>query len=69
MARPLRVQYRGGCYHVINRGNCREVVFKDGSDCELFLEKLMEFAELYEVVIYSYCLIPNHFLCGAPHKK
>lgn len=61
MARPLRVEYERACYHVISRGNHSEVVFKDGSDCELFLEKLVEFSELYEVVIHSYCLMPNHF--------
>ena len=62
MARPLRIEYEGACYHIINRGNRREVVFKDGGDCELFLDKLVEFAELYEVVIHAYCLMPNHFI-------
>ena len=61
MARPLRVEYKDACYHIINRGNRREVVFNDGSDCELFLEKLVDFSELYEVIIHSYCLMPNHF--------
>ena len=61
MSRPLRIQYEGACYHVISRGNRREVVFLENSDCELFLEKLVEFSEFYEVVIYSYCLMPNHF--------
>ena len=61
MSRPLRVKYENACYHVINRGNRREVVFQDDSDSELFLEKLIEFAALYDVIIYSYCLLPNHF--------
>ncbi len=61
MARPLRVEYEGACYHVVSRGNHREVVFEDTSDCELFLDKLVEFADIYAVVIYSYCLMPNHF--------
>lgn len=61
MARPLRVEYKDACYHIINRGNRCEVVFNDGSDCELFLEKLVEFSELYDVIIHSYCLMPNHF--------
>ena len=40
MARPL--QYAGACYHVINRGNRREVVFHDGGDGELFIEKYLK---------------------------
>lgn len=61
MARPLRVEYADACYHIINRGNRREVVFTDGNDCDLFLLKLIEFSELYDIVIYTYCLMPNHF--------
>ncbi len=61
MSRPLRVEYNMACYHIINRGNHREVVFKEDSDCVLFLEKLIEFSELYDVAIHSYCLMPNHF--------
>ena len=28
MARPLRVEYAGAYYHVINRGNNQEKIFK-----------------------------------------
>ncbi len=28
MARPLRVEYSGAFYHVINRGNNQEIKFK-----------------------------------------
>ena len=61
MARPLRIEYPNACYHVINRGNRLARVFADESDYELFLSKLAEYAKLYDVVIYSYCLMPNHF--------
>lgn len=61
MARPLRIQYEGACYHVINRGNRRETVFYNPDDCEIFIEKLAYFADIYEVTIYSYCIMPNHF--------
>lgn len=30
MARKLRVQYPGAIYHVMNRGDRREPIFKDG---------------------------------------
>ena len=46
MSRSLRIQYEGACYHVISRGNHREVVFSENSDCELFLEKFVEFFDI-----------------------
>jgi len=32
MARKLRVQYPGAIYHVMNRGDRREPIFKDDKD-------------------------------------
>lgn len=61
MARPLRIEYPGACYHIINRGNQRMQVFYDKSHYSLFLEKLVNFAEQYHVLIRCYCLMPNHF--------
>ena len=61
MARPLRIEYAGACYHVINRGNQRLVVYRDDYDYEVFLEKLHYFSELFRVQVCSYCLMPNHF--------
>jgi len=60
MPRPLRIEHPGACYHVVNRGNRRDKVFLSDSDYDLFLEKLGEYAEKYDIVIYSYCLMPNH---------
>ena len=40
MARPLRVEYPGTFYHVINRANAGEDVFKSLRDREKFLEYL-----------------------------
>jgi hypothetical protein len=31
MARKLRVQYPGAIYHVMNRGDRRELIFRDDS--------------------------------------
>ena len=61
MARPLRVEYPNACYHVTNRGNRRDKVFFSDSDYLLFLYKLAKYADLYDVVIYAYCLMPNHY--------
>ncbi len=40
MARPLRIEYPGAFYHVINRGNAGENIFKGKRDKEKFLEYL-----------------------------
>jgi len=61
MARPLRIEYSGACYHVFNRGNRHALVFLSDYDYRLFLDRLVVFAELYDVVIFSYCLMPNHY--------
>ena len=61
MTRPLRVEYAGALYHVMNRGNRRELVFRKAEDYELFLARLGRFAEEFGVEVLSYCLMPNHF--------
>ena len=38
MARPLRVEYPGAYYHVINRGNAGKDIFHSIRDREKFLE-------------------------------
>jgi putative transposase len=40
MARKLRIQYPGAIYHVINRGDRREPIFRQDRDRELFLGTL-----------------------------
>jgi len=32
MARPLRIEYPGGVYHVTSRGNARQAIFADDPD-------------------------------------
>ena len=61
MARPLRIEYPGACYHVINRGNQRSTVFYETGHYELFVEKLGVFAKQYDISVYCYCLMRNHF--------
>jgi len=61
MASKLRLQYEGAIYHVTVRGNGRRRIFHDDSDRERFLWRLSESADLYEVRIYLFCLMDNHF--------
>ncbi len=49
MARPLRIEYEGACYHVMNRGNGRQRVFHGDDGYGLFLEKLARLVETFGV--------------------
>jgi REP-associated tyrosine transposase len=61
MARPLRVEYPGAFYHVINRGNNRENIYRNDRDKEKFLECLEKASERFSITIHTYCLMSNHF--------
>ncbi len=61
MSRSLRIEYEGACYHVMNRGNRRQAVLVEARDYELFLERLGQFSRQFDVVVLSYCCMPNHF--------
>ena len=47
MARKLRLDDAGTCYHVINRGNCRSDVFGSAEAADAFEVCLGEAAERY----------------------
>ena len=61
MARPLRIQYPGACYHVTCRGNERRKIFRDDQDRKGFLERLALSLEIYEVSLLCYVLMDTHF--------
>ena len=61
MARKLRVQYPGAIYHVMNRGDRREAIFRDDTDRQRFVETLGEVCQKTGWQIHAWCLMPNHF--------
>ena len=61
MVRPLRIQYPGAFYHVTCRGNKRQKIFLDDDDRHWFLKVMCESLEIYQVVLYCYVLMDNHF--------
>jgi REP element-mobilizing transposase RayT len=61
MARPLRVEYPGAFYHVLNRGNNQEEIFLNDRDRQKFLEYLGKAHERFSIIIHTYCLMSNHF--------
>ena len=61
MARPPRIDRADGIYHLTSRGNARGNVFFSDADRERFLERLRDNLETYNVVLYAYVLMDNHF--------
>ena len=45
MPRPLRIQFPGAIYHLMNRGDRRESIFHDDQDRRCFLDTLGETCE------------------------
>lgn len=61
MPRKLRVEFPGAIYHVLNRGDRREAIFRDDEDRGRFLESLAEACAKTAWEVHAYCLMPNHF--------
>jgi REP-associated tyrosine transposase len=61
MSRPLRIQYPGAVYHVTCRGNERKEIFREDGDRPAFLAILIESQEIYQVILYAWVLMENHF--------
>lgn len=61
MARPLRVEYPGAWYHVLNRGRRKENIFIRDADRQDFLKLIGECFRLYELEVHAYSLMPNHY--------
>lgn len=61
MSRPLRIEYEGAWYHVMNRGTNRCKIFSDYESYQLFLKLFAEITDMFGVEIHAYCLMENHY--------
>ncbi|MCP4634014.1 MAG: transposase [candidate division Zixibacteria bacterium] len=61
MARPLRIEYPGAWYHIMNRGRRYEEIFIDDGDYQMFPALLKETSDIWNIRIAAYCLMPNHY--------
>src|SRR5436190_13054435 len=61
MARRLRLEYAGAIYHLLNRGDRREAIFRDDADRRRFLETLGETCAKTDWAVHAWCLMSNHF--------
>ena len=61
MSRPLRIEYIGAWYHVMNLGRRSEKIFFTDADREAFVKVLQEASELWNIRIFAFCLMSNHY--------
>ncbi len=60
MARRPRIHVPQGLYHVIARGNNRQVLFRDAGDYQEYLARVKAGLLRHNIRCYAYCLMPNH---------
>jgi len=61
LGRNPRIEYNGGMYHVISRGNNREHILKEPSDKQYFIDQMKEFKNPLGLKIFGYVLMDNHY--------
>ena len=61
MARKLRFEYPGAMYHVLNRGNYRQGIFKEEGAMASFERTLFEACERCGWILHAFVIMPNHF--------
>jgi len=61
MARKLRLEFPGACYHVINRGNYRADIFRTEGAKAAFAACLFEACAKSGWLLHAYVLMRNHY--------
>lgn len=60
MGRDARLNYSGLVYHVVNRGNDRQVIFAEPEDYRHYLNTIQRYKKKYRFQLFAYCLMTNH---------
>jgi REP element-mobilizing transposase RayT len=69
MSRPWRIEYEGALYHLLSRGNEHSDIFTDDKDRGDFLETVGEMSQRFEIDIFAYVLMNNHYHLLARTKR
>jgi putative transposase len=60
MPRTARLAPQENIYHILTRGNNRQVIFKHDDDYERYIDMLKHYKEKYRFSLYHYSLMSNH---------
>ena len=60
MPRPLRITVSNLPFHVLDRGNNRQIIFHDDEDFIYFLKLLKRYKKELKFKLYHFCLMSNH---------
>lgn len=61
LGRKPRIEYKGGVYHVIQRGNNREYIFQKKEDKIFLLGLLKQYKSVMNFHVYGFVLMDNHY--------
>lgn len=61
MPRPPRLEFAGALYHLMSRGNGRRRILFGDDDRLRFLRQLRDNLITYDVLLYAYILMDNHY--------
>ena len=61
MGRKPRLEYPGGVYHIIQRGNNREYIFGNDHDKRFIIDLIKEYRDKLKFDLYGYVIMSNHY--------
>jgi putative transposase len=61
MARPLRIEFPSGLFHVTSHGDRREAIYLEDADRRQWLTLLGQVCDRFNWHWHAYCLMGNHF--------
>lgn len=60
MSRSIREESKLGCYHVMQRGAGKQILFEDAQDYNRYYHKLMHCRKDLDFELLAFCLMNNH---------
>jgi REP element-mobilizing transposase RayT len=61
MGRAWRIEFEGAFYHILARGNEKRDIVADDADRRRLMDTIGEAAERFDLDIFAYVLMPNHY--------
>lgn len=62
MSRPLRIEFPGAYYSIIQKSNGSEKIFKENEDAEIFFEYLRNTIIRYDIRLHGFLIFPDAYL-------